>query len=641
MEFLEENNNNKEEYNWETCKENVRPVKSGRSAKGLGSFKGNKIDLNLQKQTYEDLIINTKNSEDPLDAYVKYFKWTRDTYPSDVSKTLELLERCTLALSHNDKYKNDIRFVKLWIEYADAVRTSGEIFSYMQSNKIGTKLSLFWIAWAFITEKLENYKLTDQIFQKGIKKNAEPKDILHKRYQQFQRRLARHYINLEEKRQQEEIARNTTGLSSSNNNVGSNSCNREGDGNSSRVVLGGLSRSRMQTASRSIQRQTAGRNQSGINNTNTNVGSSSSSSSSSSRNDHQGVGFEIFCDSSDPTYDHNDDLVGDGNVDWKILESDRNRRKENDGVKEEWHANRNNNQSDHVAMNNPFISKTTTNSTTNSSRNNNGVLGFEIFQDDPTEEPIDKASINIDGSSSITNVRLLDKPSSHPTTTAFSLKEREQQEEKKSSSSGNSKGMTKIEQIASNPLMRHKTTSSSSSSSSKGKSSSKSSNSKVKSDVPVTSIAVPHVTSSTTTTTTTTTNDVNMNAILTADAEDVTINTRIAMTDIDSMFCSPDASLNITTTNNTNANTNTGMSRGVNNFNNNFNNCSSNAHNIGIVRQLESSSLNDLSEIREITANISISSDNQHNVDVSVDGPTTTAIPTNSTGPLFSIYSDN
>ena len=34
MEFLEENNNNKEEYNWETCKENVRPVKSGRSAKG-------------------------------------------------------------------------------------------------------------------------------------------------------------------------------------------------------------------------------------------------------------------------------------------------------------------------------------------------------------------------------------------------------------------------------------------------------------------------------------------------------------------------------------------------------------------------------------------------------------------------------
>ena len=48
------------------------------------------------------------------------------------------------------------------------VRTPGEIFSFMQSNKIGEKVSLFWIAWAFITEKAENFTLTDQIFQKGL-----------------------------------------------------------------------------------------------------------------------------------------------------------------------------------------------------------------------------------------------------------------------------------------------------------------------------------------------------------------------------------------------------------------------------------------------------------------------------------------
>jgi len=40
----------------------------------------------------------------------------------------------------------------------------------MQSNKIGGKCSLFWIAWAFVAEKAANFKLTDQIFQKGIKK---------------------------------------------------------------------------------------------------------------------------------------------------------------------------------------------------------------------------------------------------------------------------------------------------------------------------------------------------------------------------------------------------------------------------------------------------------------------------------------
>ena len=65
----------------------------------------------------------------------------------------------------------------------------------MQSNKIGETAALFWVAWAFVAEKAQNYKLTDQIFQKGIRKLAEPKDMLQKRYQQFQRRLARIYLN--------------------------------------------------------------------------------------------------------------------------------------------------------------------------------------------------------------------------------------------------------------------------------------------------------------------------------------------------------------------------------------------------------------------------------------------------------------
>jgi hypothetical protein len=192
------------EEGWELCKENVMPVKSGRSTKGLSVAKlggGLKPKMEDEEAVFERLLQESAADSDPLDAYVKYFKWIRDTFPSDLQKTLSFLERCTCDFSHDIKYKNDIRFVKLWIEYADCVRTPGEIFSYMQSNKIGTKLSIFWIAWAFVAEKLENFKLTDQIFQKGILKQAEPKDVLQKRYQQFQRRLARHYLNLAEKAQ--------------------------------------------------------------------------------------------------------------------------------------------------------------------------------------------------------------------------------------------------------------------------------------------------------------------------------------------------------------------------------------------------------------------------------------------------------
>ena len=47
------------------------------------------------------------------------------------------------------------------------MRTPGEIFSYMNTERVGEKLALFWIAWAYVAEKAQNYKLADQIFSKG------------------------------------------------------------------------------------------------------------------------------------------------------------------------------------------------------------------------------------------------------------------------------------------------------------------------------------------------------------------------------------------------------------------------------------------------------------------------------------------
>jgi uncharacterized membrane-anchored protein YhcB (DUF1043 family) len=68
----------------------------------------------------------------------------------------------------------------------------------MHSNKIGEKVALFWIAWAWVTEKAENFKLTDQIFQKGKAKKAEPKDLLKKRYDHFRRRMVKHFLERDE-----------------------------------------------------------------------------------------------------------------------------------------------------------------------------------------------------------------------------------------------------------------------------------------------------------------------------------------------------------------------------------------------------------------------------------------------------------
>lgn len=65
----------------------------------------------------------------------------------------------------------------------------------MSTNKIGEKVALFWIAWAFIEEKNGNIKLADHTYVKGLRYLAEPRDLLNKRYQQFQRRMTRKYLS--------------------------------------------------------------------------------------------------------------------------------------------------------------------------------------------------------------------------------------------------------------------------------------------------------------------------------------------------------------------------------------------------------------------------------------------------------------
>ena len=64
-----------------------------------------------------------------------------------------------------------------------------------------------------------------------MKKQAEPKDMLTKRYQQFQRRLARHYLNLADG------TATTTAASDTGTGHGGSA-----DGGHPRQVLGGVER---------------------------------------------------------------------------------------------------------------------------------------------------------------------------------------------------------------------------------------------------------------------------------------------------------------------------------------------------------------------------------------------------------------
>lgn len=48
---------------------------------------------------------------------LSYIKWTRDHFPTDGSRALELIERATAEFVQDSRYTADERYVRLWIEY--------------------------------------------------------------------------------------------------------------------------------------------------------------------------------------------------------------------------------------------------------------------------------------------------------------------------------------------------------------------------------------------------------------------------------------------------------------------------------------------------------------------------------------------
>lgn len=53
------------------------------------------------------------------------------------------------------------------------------------------KKALFWVCCASMAERGGNVRLADQMYLQGIRKLAAPEELLRKRYQEFQQRIAR------------------------------------------------------------------------------------------------------------------------------------------------------------------------------------------------------------------------------------------------------------------------------------------------------------------------------------------------------------------------------------------------------------------------------------------------------------------
>jgi checkpoint serine/threonine-protein kinase len=105
------------------------------------------------------------------------------------TEVLPLLERCTRELQEVPRYKDDARYLRIWVKYADCCKEPHDIFKFLQANDIGQRHTLFYEAYAAFLEIRGAFTQANEVYDRGIMMRAAPRDRLKDKLAQFQHRM--------------------------------------------------------------------------------------------------------------------------------------------------------------------------------------------------------------------------------------------------------------------------------------------------------------------------------------------------------------------------------------------------------------------------------------------------------------------
>ncbi|RWA12459.1 hypothetical protein EKO27_g2652 [Xylaria grammica] len=144
---------------------------------------------------YEAEVAALSESDDPLDVFDRYVRWTFDAYPSaqatPQSQLHTLLERATKTFIGSAQYKNDPRYLKLWLHYIRLFSDSPrETFVFLSRHSIGESLALFYEEYADWLESAGRWNQAEEVYKLGIEREARPVQRLIRKFGEFEKRRA-------------------------------------------------------------------------------------------------------------------------------------------------------------------------------------------------------------------------------------------------------------------------------------------------------------------------------------------------------------------------------------------------------------------------------------------------------------------
>lgn len=142
-------------------------------------------------------MINVYNGHDPLDLWFQYICWIETnlkTVKHLEEKFRKSVEQCLSLYDKYEKYKQDLRMVKLWIKYIDFQPNKPNFYKILYQQGIGTKCAAFYIAWAHYFNSENSLKQAESIYNLGLQLKAEPLDELVNAQKSFRYSVAQRML---------------------------------------------------------------------------------------------------------------------------------------------------------------------------------------------------------------------------------------------------------------------------------------------------------------------------------------------------------------------------------------------------------------------------------------------------------------
>lgn len=145
--------------------------------------------MNSLIQQYENSLKQLETCDDPIELYIEYLEYIKRE-PIYQEKLLQILEKATHDFKDDEIYKNDVRYLRIWLQYVQFSDSPLDVYLYLFKKQIGAKLGLFYQSFANHLEQRGDMQKCYEVYQFSLDQRfLRNLTTLRSNFQHFEQRL--------------------------------------------------------------------------------------------------------------------------------------------------------------------------------------------------------------------------------------------------------------------------------------------------------------------------------------------------------------------------------------------------------------------------------------------------------------------